>query len=203
MEWDWDVELVGDAAVLALYPGGRGHDRGVILTDGGDGYSPIRSWDRRVNSEDYASVVIVTGTGNPVGPVSATAGDMTNDIPRGVRDYREEDGTIATAERAFAKADQILRDRSVVKSSWQVDLMPGFWRGRSHIDLGDTIRLVVNMGAETLDEKWTVETIAVDVDATGVERVSLTLGWPRPDPNPRSRRSVTSKLITKIVNRLS
>jgi len=195
--WDWDVELVGDAAVLTLYPGGRRSNHGVILVDKGSGYSPMKSWDRRTNGEDFASSVIATGqTGSKLAQIEWA------EIPQGQRDYRHDDRTLASMDWIERAAKEELARRSKVTASWQVELMPGFWQGRTHIDLGDYVRLIVTLGDETLDEEVQVETISVEVPATGIEKVSLTLGLPRPNPDPRSKRSTTGKIINKIVNRL-
>jgi hypothetical protein len=196
--FDWSVELVGDAAVLSLWGGnGRGTNKGVILVDKGTGYTPMTTWDRRTNAADFASLVIVTGqTGS-----QAAALDWTT-IPQGQRDHREDNQTLATQALILKNAQEILAIRSATTSSWQVELAPGYWQGRSHIDLGDTVRLVVQLGAEILDESLRVEQITIDVPPTGIETVTLTLGIARPDPDPRRKRSGIGKVIHKIVNRL-
>jgi hypothetical protein len=197
MLWDWAVELVGDAAVLKLYPYGRGRRPGnVTLVDKGRGYSPMRKWDRKTNTEDFATYVIVTGQG---GSRDALYSDTS--IPQGQHDYREDDNTLVTSDFIQADANRILAERSQVTTSWQVELQPGFWQGRSHIDLGDEIRLVVQLGADLIDEKKQVEQISVEVPSSGIENVTLTLGRPRPNPDPRSKFSAINKLLTQIRSR--
>jgi hypothetical protein len=194
--FDWAVELVGDAAVLRLYAGGRGHNKGVTLVDKGRGYSPMRKWDRRTNSEDFATYVIVTGV---TGSREAIYQNPT--IPQGQHDYREDDNTLADVNWIQYDADYILAQRNHVTTSWQVELQPGVWQGRSHIDLGDEVRLVVQLGKDLIDERKQVEQITVDVPSSGIENVTLTLGFPRPNPDPRSKFSALNKLLTQIRSR--
>jgi hypothetical protein len=156
----------------------------------------MRKWDRRTNSEDFATYVIVTGV---TGSREAIYQNPT--IPQGQHDYREDDNTLADVNWIQYDADYILAQRNHVTTSWQVELQPGVWQGRSHIDLGDEVRLVVQLGKDLIDERKQVEQITVDVPSSGIENVTLTLGFPRPNPDPRSKFSALNKLLTQIRSR--
>jgi hypothetical protein len=195
--WDWGVEMENDKPVLKLWPDpGRGTNRGATLVDTGVGWSPMKEWDRRTNGEDYANYVIVTGqTGSRASP--ANVGDIMIGA-QGRHDYIERDDTLATMDLIQADADYIRIRHEQIKPSWVVQLQAGFWGGRSHIDIGDTVRVFVLLGEERYDDTLTVESINVAVQSDGTEEVSLTLGLRRSNPDPRSKASALAKIVKQL-----
>lgn len=198
--FDWGCELPdsGTYPHLLIWPGSRGEDNSITLVDTGTGYTPISSWDRNVNTEDYANMVWFMGRDHS--QIAALSVEAIGGLPMGVRMARGSNPNLIQASHIAAAATKELAKRSVLTGSWRITLVPGFWRGRSHIDVGDWIRVVVQLGQLRLDERHQVEEIDVKIAASGVEEVTLTLGNARVSPNPKSRYSFASRIIKRIYN---
>ena len=194
--FDYAVEMSGVNGsafpLLRMYPGGRGADRGVTLIDGGTGPSPIISWRRITSGADYATTVFYKGDGYS----SLATMDVTS-MPTGPRDIVES-GPEATLAKVDAAALRVLSDRSRNLPAWSIILRPGFWQGPGHINVGDVVRVVVQMGGDAIRGTHLVEEIGVDIDSNGTESVTLTLGKASASPNPRSRNSPLARLA-KVV----
>jgi hypothetical protein len=200
--WEWWVEMpTTDTArpALKFSVGGRGSDKGVVLFDIGSGQGPIESWTMQGAGDRYANSLFFSGA----------EGGVVVDYPdliaiHGQRDATDQDSSIkatATVENlpvlkkfAFRRLAQ-LADRT---PTWTVNLRSGFWEGRTHIDLGDWVTVHIALGGEVLSGKHRVTEITCDVDSSGAERVSLTLGFPRPARDPRSRNSAIARYVRKL-----
>ena len=199
--FDWAVlpaDADADFPILTFWPGGRGNpSNGTVLFDAGTGMSPIKAWRRQVEGSDYATNVVVIGDGTGV---VATAAIDTGDLPAGPRDYAVTEGIYKTTATANARALTEVTTRSTnFMVSWTLDLMPGFWEGLSHINVGDTITIAITLGSEVLKQDTVVEEISVEVDiASGREDVSITTGKARLPINPRSRNSLIPRIVTMI-----
>lgn len=194
--FDYGVEMAGVNGsafpLLRMYPGGRGTDRGVHLVDAGSGPSPISSWRRITSGADYATTVFYRGDGYN----SLATMDITS-MPTGPRDIVES-GPEATQAKVDAAALRVLSDRSRNLPAWSIVLRPGFWQGIGHINVGDVVRVSIQMGEEKISGVHLVEEIGVDIDSNGTESVTLTIGKASASPNPRSRNSPLARLA-KVV----
>lgn len=197
--WEWWVETPTDvtqAPKLRLIVGQRGRDRGVILFDYGLGATPIDSWQMRANADTYGNTLYFMGS----------EGGVVDGIPTQVTEYGERDqvysdstvnGEIVKLKAAAAKKLAEISDR---RPSFAITLRNGFWKGRSHIDAGDTVHLKVRLGDEFMAYDYRVSEIDVSIDEVGTETVVLTLGTPFPSGDPRSRYSPLIKVIKTLKN---
>jgi hypothetical protein len=201
-KWEWWIDTPLDTNLpprLRLVAGERGTDRGVTLFDVGKGPTPIASWTRNGAEGDYANTIYYSG-GTKAG--QNNSGGVVEDIPAQVAQYGQRDkadgnssvdGGDATVLRLRANAMlEKLADR---RPSFTINLRQGFWRGRHHIDIGDTITLVLRMGKELIHDKYRVSEINVNIDDLGLEDVTLHLGRLPVSADPRSKRSPFIRLI--------
>lgn len=197
--WEWWVEMPDDNGArpkLRFAPDGRGADRGVYLIDLGTGQSPLASWSVQAAASQYANAIYFQGgTGGVVYTLPADVEAY------GQRDAQESDGSLlGNLPLIQAAAQKRLHELASQSYSWSLTLREGFWEGRSHIDVGDLVNVRVALGAETISGVERVTEISVEVDADGFERVSLTLGPPKPARDPRSRYAATTRLVRTLKN---
>lgn len=194
--FDWAIERgegFADRPTLRLWPGARGADKGVVLHDTGVGFSPIASWRRRTNRQDYANQIVFSGsTGSQI------AGVDTVEVPTGPRDGYLSDNNLIKQSYVLQAAQRAVAERSVRKAAWDITLIPGWWTSREHIDLGDWVRVVIRLGNDVLDERAQVEELALEIAADGMEHVTLSLGWGKPSTNPASRRSTGGQVASRL-----
>jgi hypothetical protein len=186
--WEWWVHTPTDLNApprLMAQLGYRGRDRGVTLFDNGTGPTPIASWQMRATSDTYANTLYFQGNG----------GGVVVDIPaavkeRGRRDATASDNSISGSLENYARAAyRKLATLADTRPTFTIVCKAGFWKGRTHIDVGDKIRLRIKLGGELLAYEYRVTELQVDIDAAGAETVTLTLGPPLASANPRSRHS--------------
>jgi len=206
--WEWWVETPLDihlAPKLRFAIGERGHDKGVTLFDVGSGPTPIAQWTRNSASDEYANALYYTGGSPPTG-VSA-AGGVVEVFDAQIEQYGQRDALYGNStvnggdkellKRRATKKLETLADR---RASYNIRLAQGFWRGREHIDIGDTINLRLRLGLDTLHEKFRVSELTVDIDDNGLEEVSLNLGRLPTSPDPRSKRSPIARVVRYLKN---
>jgi hypothetical protein len=194
-DWGFETPLVrGTRPTLKLWPGSRGTNRGVTLVDDGSSFGPIRTWRMRTNREDFANYIYFVGAND----LAKDATTTETHARTGQRDAVGNDPDKILAAEVQHAADRMLLDRNVRLAAWDVTLAPGFWRGRSHIDVGDTVRLIIHLGADRLDYIGFVEEITVRVSANGPEEVSLTLGWGYPSADPQSKLHPIAKIVKEL-----
>jgi hypothetical protein len=201
-DWEWWIETpedVNQAPKLRFILGQRGTNKGVTLFDVGSGPTPIASWTRNGASGDYANSLYYTGTGTGTGK-DATGG-VVEQIPAQIEQYGQRDtqdgnssvrGDLAQIHSAAIKKLTKLADR---RPTYTITLTQGFWRGRDHIDVGDTVTLILRLGEELLQDKYRVAEITVTIDEQGYEAVSLTLGKIRASADPRSHLGQTMRIV--------
>ncbi len=196
--WEWWIEAPGNLnkpPTLRIVQGERGSNKGVVLYDVG-GPSPIASWRRVAAADKYANALYYTGgTGGVVDVIQAQIEQY------GQRDALDGNSTLGgdinLIQNAAAKKLRELADR---RPTYQITLKTGYWRGRSHIDIGDTVAVRIRAGRELIREQFRVSELQVDIDNTGVEQVQLTLGDPLPSANPRSKRNPLIRVLRKLKN---
>lgn len=203
LSWEWWVDTPADVTLppkLTFAIGQRGRDRGVTLFDFGLGPSPIAGWTMRATSDTYANAMYFQGkTGTSGGGVIVT--NPAQITAYGQRDTKSSDSTVTGSAMLFrAAAERALKPLGDRRPTFTITLRAGFWRGRAHIDVGDTVRLRIRLGAEDLSYEYRVSEIQVDVDDAGGEQVQLTLGTPLPSANPRSKYSPTFRLVRYMRN---
>jgi hypothetical protein len=206
--WEWWVETPLDIHLppkLKFKIGERGTDKGVVLFDVGSGPTPIAEWTRNSASDEYANSLYYTG-GSPSTGVSA-GGGVVEQFDGQILQYGQRDalygnssvdgGDINMLRRRANKKLETLADR---RASYTVRLAQGFWRGRHHIDVADTVGLRLRMGKDVLHEKFRVSELTVDIDDNGLEEVSLTLGRLATSADPRSKRSPIARVVRYLKN---
>lgn len=195
--WEWWVDTPADVTLppkLTFIIGTRGKDKGVTLFDYGVGPTPIASWSMRATSDSYANALYFQGKDG--GYMISNPAQITE---YGQRDALVTDSTVAgTQANYLAAAEKALKPLGDRRPTFTVVLKSGWWRGRAHIDVGDTVRLRIRLGKEDLSYEYRVSEIQADVDANEEETVTLTLGTPLPSANPRSQYSPIFKLVRKI-----
>jgi hypothetical protein len=199
--FDWDITPVS-ASALALdvfYPR-RGTDRGVVLEYGG----AVTAVRRDVSSADYANAVRYTGgqTDDAV-PVVTTPVELDADAIATVAQGRwdavfGDDGLILQSTLADRAAWQ-LAQAQVVQPTYTLTLRPGYWRGPTHIWLGDTVRLVLMSGRLRVNEQMRVQEMAFEIGDDGADGLSITVGGRRPDY--RRRASSTERRLRDLERR--
>jgi hypothetical protein len=178
--FDWDVSPVSASALrLDIWSPERGSDRGVVLLQGG----LAARVTREVNPSDYANALRYTGSTDPATtPVELEAPDLAQPdvFPQGRWDAAFGDDGL-TQDGLDERAAWQLAQSQVVSPVYTVKLKRGAWDGPDHIWLGDTVRLVVRSGRLRVDTSLRVHEVELDLDGSGGETVTLSLGGPRPD----------------------
>lgn len=195
--WEWWVDmadLLHDQPVLRLIAGIRGRDAGIYLTDVDGVHGPISSWTVQAASDKYANAVFYSGSKGGFVEV------LDDQIALyGQRDTRITDSSLLGDENMIrAAAVKKLAELAAKLPTFTVTLRPGYWQGRGHIDVGDWVNVRVMLGRDLISGKQRVSEIGVDIDASGAETVTLTLGTPRPAKDPRSRLSATARLVRSL-----
>jgi hypothetical protein len=199
--FEWWVEMVdniGSRPKLRLAPHRRGADNGVYLVDTGTGQSPITRWQIQAAGNKYANTLYFSDSAG--GVVYRIPTDVTT---YGQRDAQETDTSIRPAgnlPRIQAAAQRRLTELSNQQITWTLHLRTGFWQGRSHIDVGDTVTAKIALGGELITGTHRVSEISVDIDESGTEAVTLTLGPPKPAKDPRSRYSPAARMVRTLKN---
>lgn len=206
-DWEWWIDTPDDVTKppkLRFIVGQRGNDKGVTLFDVGKGPSPIAAWTRNTAESDYANSLYYTG-GTPTGQKSA--GGIVEQIDAQIDQYGQRDhvtgnSTIDGSSTAVLKqhANALLGKLSDRRPNYQITLRQGYWRGRSHIDVGDVVTVVLRLGQELLQDKYRVSEITVSIDDVGLEDVSLTLGRLPVSADPRSKRSPLIRIVKYLKN---
>jgi hypothetical protein len=203
--WEWWVEMPPDstrAPKLSATIGTRGADRGVVLVDVG-GPTPITTWSMTNSADRYAnSLYFIGGDGGDVVQDAAQIAEY------GQRDVSDSDSSVkGTIDKVThlpvlldAAANKRLTQLADRRPTWTIVLKEGFWRGRSHIDIGDTVGVAISIGADRFTGKWRVTELNVDIDDMGTETVTLTLGTPLTSGNPYSRRSAVARIVARLKN---
>jgi len=206
-DWEWWIETPADvnkAPKLRFAIGQRGQDKGVTLVDAGSGPTPIASWTRNGAADNYANSLYYSGTGTGTG--KDAVGGVVVRIPAQIEQYGQRDAQHGNStvrgdkDQITASAQKKLAKLADRQPTYTITLAQGFWRGRDHIDIGDTVKLVLRMGKEVLQERYRVTEIAVTIDEQEYEHVVLTLGRPKASADPRSRQSPIMRIVRYLKN---
>lgn len=201
--FEWDVTATDVYGVQGLqldrwYPQ-RGSYRGEVLMYMNHGGN-LASVSRNVDSTNFANSVRLSGK-QPEGGGAEPAiqerpgtGAGFNPVPPEGRWDKMFQEDITTTKALEERADWRLADSSLIRPSYTVKLKPGFWRGRGHIWLGDTVDLIIQSGRLDVSTQARVLEITVDINEEDTEEVSMTLGYPRTD---------FAKVVRDIDRRLS
>lgn len=199
--FDWSVESPsqGELELRIHYPG-KGADRGVILSYGDEQVANI---ERTVPVGEFGNALRVSGRAPEGGgaeptPVEVDTGAVGT-APEGRWDRAV--GTDVTTDAGLTdRAAWLLDEAQAVRPTYEVTLRRGAWRGRAHIDTGDTARLWIRSGRLTVNTLLRVHTITIPVDDDGREgAVSLSLGGPRLDYGRRA--ALTERRLSDLERR--
>lgn len=205
IKWEWWVETpdaVGLAPKLVFAIGGRGTDKNVTLFDVGAGPTPIASWARTNSVDDYANTLFFTGGALEGEPGGGVVVQNPGEIGKyGQRDGQDGNTSVGGRKDQIDKAAETKLEQLATRTpTYTIGLTFGFWRGRHHIDVGDTIRLILRLGEEVTDVKLRCTEIQVDIDENNLEDVTLTLGKSLPSTDPRSKRSPLMRILRYLRN---
>lgn len=164
--FDWDVS---PAMVLNLYYPQRGSNNGIGLEYG----KSVGALSRTKSSSIFGNAAIVTGgTGTlPTEALSATI--ATN--PQGRWDIVSSFPDVIEQQILNDKASWLVARTGLLIPVYTLKLVAGFWKGTSHIGLGDTVRLLVRKGRIFDNMLMRVLEIAIDIGNDGGEEVSMSV----------------------------
>jgi hypothetical protein len=165
--FDWEI---GPGMTLDIWSPGRGTDRDVSVEYG----KTVRSFSRSRSVETYGNSGLITGDENLTIVESSTAGVDTD--PRGVWDFSQGFPGVTIQDSLNDRMAWEIDVRGNVVPAYTLLLMPGFWRGLSHIGLGDTIRIRIKRGRLNEVNAVKVNEINIADDGNGGEQVTLTVG---------------------------
>lgn len=193
--FDWDITSTS-ASGLALdiwYPQRGTQLEGIVLEFGG----AVVSGTRSVDSGDYANHIRAKGTqpeGGGTEPAiqERVAADIAS-RPEGRWDKTFGE-SITTTKALEERADWLLDHAQTVTPTYSLRLRSGWWRGPSHLWLGDTVGVRVRSGRLRVDTQLRVHQIDVDISDEGDEDVTVTVGGPKPDYRRRAT-SIEKRLM--------
>lgn len=163
-EWEIDAELA-----LNLWHPQRGANNGVVLDYGG----AISRINRQLDPKDFANSYLVTGS-QGLTPVAAVTAGIGADA-RGRWETSAGYPTIVEQPTLNARGPWVLAQASTLRPTYTVTLAPGRWQGRSHIWLGDTVKLGARSGRLNIGDLFRVAEISVQPGDDGTETVSMGL----------------------------
>lgn len=198
--FDWDITSTsaGGLQLDIWYPQRGTELEGIVLEFGG----AIASGTRTVDSGDYANHIRATGTqpeggGEEPAIQERSAPDLVS-RPEGRWDktYGE---SITTTKALEERADWLLDQAQVVTPSYSLSMRRGWWRGPSHVWLGDTVTVRIRSGRLRVNTRLRVHQIDIDISDDGTEDVTLTVGGPKPDY--RRRAAAIEKRLASLERR--
>lgn len=198
--FDWDITSTSPAGLqLDLWYPRRGTALdGIVLEFGG----AIASGTRTVDSGDYANHIRVTGS-QPEGGGEEPAIQERSAPDLGSRPEGRWDKTygesITTTKALEERADWLLDQAQVVTPSYSLSMRRGWWRGPSHVWLGDTVTVRIRSGRLRVNTRLRVHQIDIDISDDGTEDVTLTVGGPKPDY--RRRAAAIEKRLASLERR--
>lgn len=195
--FDWEVEAPSQSALeLRIHYPTKGTNRAVVLSYGDQ---LVQRVQRTVDPGQFRNAVRGTGRApdrpeNPPpdfpDPVEPTPVELVADSATSGPAGRWEgaEGTDMTTTGGLAdRTAWLLAEGEAIRPTYTVTLHRGAWRGRNHIDTGDTVRLRVRSGRLAVDTALRVHTITIPVEDDGREGpVELSLGGPRRDYGRRA-----------------
>lgn len=200
--FDWDITSTS-AAGLQLdiwYPQRGVVLPGIVLEFGG----AIASGSRTVDSGDYANHIRATGTApegggdEPQPEERPVPGSPWASRPEGRWDKTY--GESITTQAALAeRAEWLLDQAQVVTPTYSLSMRRGWWRGPSHVWLGDTVTVRIRSGRLNVNARLRITQIDVDISDEGDEDVTLTVGGLKPDY--RRRATEVEKRLSQLERR--
>jgi hypothetical protein len=192
--FDWDVVApTQEDLVLRIHYPAKGTATAVVLSWGDELVAKVT---RTVPVGEFANAYRVSGRaperqdGATVDPVEPPPVELAADDIGATQAGRWEkaEGTDLTSVSGLGeRAAWLLDEGQSIRPTYSVTLRAGAWRGRSHIDTGDWVRLRIRSGRLAVDSVLRVHTIDIPVDDDGREgQVQLSLGGPRQDYGRRA-----------------
>ena len=184
--FDWDIDT--DLQVWLYYPK-RGKDvgAGATLDWGGVVAQARRSFD----PSKYAQAIRQSGA-DGVAASTASAPDLAT-APEGRWDAQFSDTNLTTADMVAQTALSNLASASLPVPTYTLTLAAGAWGGPAHLWVGDYVQVVIKSGRLN-EQSWArVFELAISVDASDQESVTVTVGDVRMDP-----RSIIRGIMKRI-----
>lgn len=164
--FDWRIS---PAMALDIYYPNRGANNGQVLEYG----RSVQAFTRNRNPSDFANDDLVTGSQSTAAVAVASATVATDPMGRWDSTFSFPD--ISEQATLNDRSAFLVAETSKLYPKYNVTLSQGFWKGPSHIGLGDTVRLFVRFGRINDDIMMRVFEITVTPDADGDEQVSMGL----------------------------
>lgn len=164
--FDWEVDPFLKLNLFAIK---RGSVKEVTLDFGG----AFQKYTRTFGFSTYANVIRATATGG-LPPEWVESSDITT-RPEGRWERNAAWPDVAAQETHQDNANWLLGESNKRIYTYEITLVPGFWLGKGHFWLGDTVDFQLKHGRLNVVEQRTVETIKVSLDTNGIETVTVTL----------------------------
>lgn len=190
----------------------KGSDKGAVLDLGGTVVSGSRQFDHdffanqvRAQGPETATLHSYPNIGTVAQPNAngRAALEAAKAMPEGLWATFVSDSSLQTQEEidrfglaAYNRLNTLEPSANPVNPSassnvdafsYTVELASGAWKGLDHIDVGDTVRLVIKRGRLDVNHLMRVVSIDINIDQNNGENVSMTLNWPN-DPVVKLRR---------------
>lgn len=169
--FDWEIDANRKLNTWQPY---RGVYSGFTVVYGGN----CMSFSRGVSPTDFANAVWVDpgGTTGGLAPATAFASDIATraegryDLAAGQSSMQMQNQLDVTAQ-----AVGILQSNGIITPAYTLKLSPGAW-DPAHCWLGDSVRLIIQSGRLNVDAQYRVQQVSIDVDESGIEAVTITVG---------------------------
>lgn len=174
--FDWEIDA---NLALNIYPGGRYNVTNVVLDYGG----AVCSVKRTTDPTAYANAGRYSGDDLLAPVIDAVADIATREEGRwetqyGDRDIHDDDVLAATADA------QLTRSASI-NVGYELTLTKGWWRGPSHVWVGDVITTLIKSGRLNVAASGVVEELRVELGESGEETVSVAIDLGFQEDNDR------------------
>lgn len=172
--FDWDIEPSGPSALeFNIYYPQRGQNNNVTLEWGGEA---VQTLERTVDPADFANALRLTGKDD--GIFAEREGGGLADNPTGRWDGIFT-SNIKLQTTLDERAEWLLDKHRAIVPSYSIQLREGFWRGKNHIWVGDTVRVVIPSGRLKTNIELRVYEIDFSITDDGVTEITLIVGAPK------------------------
>lgn len=151
----------------------KGETLDFIANDDGSLSGAVREVELVIDYENYANAIRQYGT-DGTSPVETTVANLANQ-PEGVWALPVRNAELSSNQMVIDAAPQSLVNANTVFPEYRIVLRSGFWRGPSHIWLGDTVRQIIRAGSYVIDRSARVYGINLSWDTNGAETVEIVL----------------------------
>lgn len=172
-----------------------GSDKGVwldfIASEQGVMSGSVAKFQMVIDYENYANAVRVYGEDGTL-PEEEEVPNLANQ-PEGTWAMPVVEQGLTTSQMVTDAAPAVLARQNTVFPEYRVTLREGFWKGPSHIWLGDTVRQVIKAGEYFIDRQARIYGVNLSWGPEGKETVELILS-----KNSATGERKTSEMFRRI-----